>query len=426
MNKHDSEHIAGVLEDSGYSRAPTDEEAEIIIMNTCSVRKSAEDKVWGRLSCFAGGVPPPKIVAVGGCMAQLLGESIIDRSPGVRLVFGIGSMDRLPGLIEKSRENPVCDLGDINKAFVDCLPYIPESPVSAWVPVNHGCDNSCSYCIVPAARGNARSRDLDDILREVEKAAGSGRIEVILLGQNVNAYGKDLFPRVRFSQLLDAVSGVQGIQRIKFETSHPADMDESIIEVMAGRANLCEYLHLPAQSGSNRVLKAMNRGYTREDYLEEVRFSRKIIPEISLSTDIIVGFPGETDQDFRDTFTLLEEVRFSNAFIFKYSRRDGTAAAAMRNEVPTRVVSNRFMLLSELQDKITSEALRELEGKTVEVLVGGSAKRGGFRKGRARGNQVVLLSSAQELVEGTLVMARVTGTGKHTARGEVVETITKA
>lgn len=423
MNKHDSEHIAGVLEKCGYVRAGNDDEAEVIILNTCSVRKSAEQKVWGKLGTLIDKDPGAKIIGVAGCMAQVMGEYIIERSPAVNIVFGLDSLNRIQELIEQGRISPICDLGDINKAEIDLLPCVPESSYSAWVPVSHGCDNNCSYCIVPRARGRVRSRELGYIISEVKELAGRGIIEIVLLGQNVNSYGNDLKNKTGFEILLDEVAKVRGLRRVKFETSHPADMNEQILKVMANNPNVCEYLHLPAQSGSNRILEAMNRKYSREYYLNIAETARNYVDNLTLSTDIIVGFPGETEEDFMDTMKLLEQVRFDNAFVFKYSEREGTGAAGIREEVPDTVKTERLMRLGELQDKITENSLAALSGRIMEVLIDGRAPRGNFMKGRTRGNQVVLVNAEDGISPGTLALIKINGTGKHTARGEIVKVI---
>jgi len=421
MNVHDSEHIAGVLEESGYSRAAKAEKAEIIVFNTCCVRKSAEDKVWGNLSALPSGDASP-MVAVCGCMAELYGQGIFERSPGVDIVFGLDALERLPELINMSRNGPVCDLGDKNKTKLDGLPVVQGRPSSAWVTVSYGCDSHCSYCVVPFVRGKQRSRPAYEIVSEVESLAYGGVIEVTLLGQNVNSYGRDLSPRASFAELLQSVAATPGIQRIRYETSHPRDLTDDIFAVMAEQPEVCEHLHLPVQSGSDRILETMNRGYDRLFYIERVRKAREIIKDLVVSTDIIVGFPGESEADFLETMDLVETVGFDSAFIFIYSRRDGTAAAKMGDEIPAEIKSDRFMRLSRLQDVQTFQSLGKLLGCRVEVMVEGPAKRGDYVAGRTRGNQVVLLPAADASMD-SLVMAKVHKIGKHAVRADVTEVL---
>ena len=421
MNVHDSEHIAGVLEESGYSRASKAEKAEIIVFNTCCVRKSAEDRVWGNLSALQSGSASP-LVAVCGCMAERHGHEIIERSPVVDIVFGLDALDRLPELIRHSRNGSICDLGDKDKAMPDWLPSVRGRLARAWVPVSHGCDKCCSYCVVPYVRGKERSRPLDAIISEIESLVGNGVIEVTLLGQNVNSYGRDLSPCTSFAELLRSVASVPGVRRVKYETSHPRDLTDDILEVMDQRPEVCEHLHLPVQSGSDRILAAMNRGHDRRYYIERVRKARETIKDLVVSTDIIVGFPGESEADFLDTLDLAETVGFDSAFVFLYSRRDGTQAAQMKEEVPAEVKSERFMRLSRLQDQKTLQSLGRLLGRNVEVMVEGPAKKGDYVVGRTRGNQVILLPVAETDVD-SLVMAKVQEVGRHAARGAVVKVL---
>jgi tRNA-2-methylthio-N6-dimethylallyladenosine synthase len=417
MNVHDSEHIAGVLEESGYSPASKAENAEIIVFNTCCVRKGAEDKVWGNLGALQSADESP-LVVVCGCMAERHGHEIIERFPVVDIVFGLDALERLPELIRRSGSGPVCDLGDKNEAEPDGLPSVRGRRSSAWVPVSHGCDNHCSYCVVPGVRGGERSRSPYEIMAEAESLVGDGVVEITLLGQNINSYGRDLYPSSSFAELLRSVSSVPGIRRVKYETSHPKDLTDDILAVMAERPEVCEHLHLPVQSGSDRILRAMNRGHDRRFYVERVRKAREIVKDLVVSTDIIVGFPGESDADFIDTLDLVEIVGFDSAFIFIYSERDGTPASRMTDEVPSEVKSDRFMKLSRLQDKKTLQSLSRLLGRSVEVMVEGPARKGDYVVGRTRGSQVVLLPATEAAVD-SLVTARVSGVGKHAARGNV-------
>ena len=421
MNVHDSEHIAGVMQSSGFSSADSIEQADIVIFNTCMVRQSAEDRAWGNISSLASR-NESALLAVCGCMAERYRVGIMSRCPQVRLVFGPGSLHRLPDIIEKSRGAQLCDLGDINTAAVDDLPAEKKSPSGAWVPVSHGCDRYCAYCVVPLVRGRERSRPVDEVNAEVRSLASAGVFEVTLLGQNVNSYGHDLVGRPSFADLLESVASVPGIRRVKFETSHPRDLSDSILRIMSHREEACEYLHLPVQSGSSRVLEAMGRGYDREFFLKRISRAREIVEGLVLSTDIMVGFPGETDRDFRDTMELVEAVGFDTAYMFIYSRREGTEAASMKNEVPGSVKSERFKELKFLQDGITERSLAGLVGRRVELLLEGHARSGDYTVGRTRGHRVVLVPDGQAPLH-SLVEASVLGAGRHTARGRVEEVL---
>lgn len=416
MNSHDSEHIAGVLEDWGYEPAGNMEDAGVVIFNTCSVRNSAEERVWGQLGAFKRKSSELPLVAVCGCMAERLGTEIINRCPQVNLVFGLDSLRKLPGLLERSLWRHVCVTGNIERARIDGLPSRPAGKARAWVPVSHGCDNLCSYCVVPFVRGRAWSRPKEDITREVRGLVARGVMEVTLLGQNVNGYGRDLDAPVSFSELLESVADT-GIRRVKFETSHPADLSDELLRVMSEKDAVCEYLHLPVQSGSNRILGGMKRGYSREYYMERVEAARRKVRGLVVSTDIIVGFPNESDSDFSDTLDLVETVRFDMAYMFIYSRREGTAAAGMKGEPAHDVKLERFNRLNQVQERITAESLAEMVGARLEVLVEGRARRGDLVVGRTRGNRVVLLREGSA-TEGALVSSVIREAGKHSMKGD--------
>jgi len=419
MNVHDSEHIAGVLESAGYAPAPDAALAGLIVFNTCSVRQSAEDRVWGNLGSLGHKESGLPLVAVCGCMAERFGVEILRRAPAVNLVFGLDALDRLPGLLDRCADARMCDTGRFDSMDYEGLASKRGDHARAWVPVSHGCDNYCSYCVVPYVRGGHRSREPREIISEVQRLTADGVIEVTLLGQNVNAYGCDLAEEVDFAGLLARVAAVPGIMRVKFETSHPRDLSDDLLEVMARTPELCEYLHLPVQAGSDSVLEAMNRGYGRDYYLERVQRAREVVPGLVLSTDIMVGFPGESEKDFRDTVRLVEEVRFDSAYIFIYSRREETPAAKMEGELPAEVRSSRFAELSGVQNGITASSLEALEGRVLEVLVEGCARKGDLSRGRTRGNLVVLLPRSAAPA-GALIDVRVVGAGRHALRGELV------
>jgi tRNA-2-methylthio-N6-dimethylallyladenosine synthase len=417
MNVHDSEHICGVLEASGYTRAPSISEAELVVFNTCCVRQSAEDRVWGNLGALPRADGSKRVVAVCGCMAERHGVEIMRRSPVVNLVFGMDALARLPELVIRSLQAPICDLGDVKRARIDCLPDSRASSVQAWVPVSHGCDNGCAYCVVPAVRGPERSRPPGEIVDEVRRLGAAGVVEIILLGQNVNSYGRDLPGSASFACLLETVAGVDGIRRVKFETSHPRDLSDDILDVMSGVPEVCEYLHLPVQSGSNRVLEAMRRGYTREYYSELASRAREKVPGLTLTTDIIVGFPCETEQDFAATMHLVSTVEFEAAYTFIYSAREGTTAAGMPGEVADETKHRRFNELARLQEGITARALEKVVGCDVEVVVEGDSKRGDLVTARTRGHQVVLLPRAT--YGGNVLTAHIYESGRHTLRGRI-------
>ncbi len=422
MNMHDSEHISGVLTESGYSPAETLHDANTVIFNTCCVRESAEDRVWGNLSTIASRPYGPVLVAVCGCMAARHGVEILRRFPGVRLVFGLDAVERLPELLRASHDSPICDLGDMSSARIDGLPASRRSLSRAWVPVSYGCDNRCAYCVVPSVRGAQRSRPPGEVVAEINRLADEGVVEVTLLGQNVNSFGRDLIGGEEFAHLLERVASVPGIGRVKFETSHPRDLTDGLLEVMSAAGPLCEYLHLPVQSGSDRVLEAMNRGYAKDYYLARASRARELVSGLALTTDIIVGFPGETERDFNDTLDFVRLVEFDAAYTFMYSPREGTPAYDLDDDVPSDVKHRRLEELSRLQGEITSRRLSMIVGRDVEVMVEGPARTPGDVVGRTRGHQMVVLPAEDAPVD-SLVRAVIRGAGGHSLRGSVSEVL---
>jgi tRNA-2-methylthio-N6-dimethylallyladenosine synthase len=418
MNLHDSEHIAGVLQSAGYRPVDAPEHAGVVVFNTCSVRASAEDRVWGNLGALASR-DKRGIVAVCGCMAERLGSQILERSRVVDLVFSVGVLASLPELIDECAHSRMCETGNVQDASIDCLPTVRRGDRAAWVPVSHGCDNQCAYCVVPAVRGPERSRPSEEIVAEVEDLVGEGVLEVVLLGQNVNSYGRDLSGNATFASLLRDVCRVQGITRVKFETSHPRDLGEDILEVMGGEPSACEYLHMPVQSGSDRILAAMNRGYTRDGYLDLIETARRMVPGLTLTTDIIVGFPGETVEDYLMTRDLVLQASFDAAYVFLYSQREGTPAASMEGEVTEPEKHRRFEELVGLQDEITGNSLSMLVGTEQEVLVEGPARRGDLLSARTRGHRVVLIG-AQD-IRCPLPRVLITAAGRHALRGTAID-----
>ncbi len=413
MNEFDSELMAGLLEGMGYEPTEFLGEADLVLINTCCVRGSAENRVWGLL----GGLKrykrakPALIVAVSGCLPQQegMGEEIVRRFPVVDLVLGTQNRHELPGLIEEVRagRRPVRGVRPPDGAVPEGLPVRRKSGLRAWVPVIHGCSNFCTYCIVPYVRGRECSRRPGAVVDEVRALAAAGYREVTLLGQNVNSYGRDLDEGVDFAALLARLDAVEGLWRIRFTTSHPRDFTDGLIEVIARAGKVCEHIHLPAQAGSNRILQRMNRGYTREDYLALAARIRAAIPDVSLTTDLMVGFPGETGEDFADTLDLVRRVEYDQAFTFVYNPRQGTPAAGWPDQVPEEVKSERIQELIRVQKDIGLARNRAEEGKVLEVLVEGpSATRPNLLSGRTRTNKTVVFPGEPDWA-GRLVGVRV-------------------
>ncbi|MEW6423917.1 MAG: tRNA (N6-isopentenyl adenosine(37)-C2)-methylthiotransferase MiaB [Bacillota bacterium] len=405
MNEHDSEVMAGILEEMGYRPAEQKEEADIILINTCCVRETAENKVYGLLGQLRKLKMnrPDLIIGVGGCMTQqeAVAQKIKNRFPYVDLIFGTRNLPQLKELIERASEGQrtVVELLDRSSPVPEGLPIKRVSGVKAWVVITYGCNNFCTYCIVPYVRGRECSRHPDDIIAEVKNLAAGGYKEVTLLGQNVNSYGRDLPVEIDFAGLLAEVNKIEGIERIRFTTSHPRDFTARLIDVISRGEKICEHIHLPVQSGSNHILQMMNRGYTREDYLELTARIRKSIPGVAITTDIMVGFPGETDEDFAQTLDLVEEVRFDSAFMFVYNTRPGTPAARMPGQVEEEVKRERIKTLIEIQNGITKAINRREEGKIRRILVDGESKTNPqMLSGRTRTNKLVVFPGSSHLV----------------------------
>lgn len=421
LNEHKSEEIAGVLERAGFRLAERLEEAEIVIFNTCTVREKAVEKVLGK----AGEVQRLRsqgkkvLLGIGGCLPQAERERLFARARGVEIdfLFGTSASDikRLPEVIAHARAEPrLLAIGE--PAGLDHLPAKRKSPFQAYVTITEGCDHFCSYCIVPYTRGRLRSRPMEEIVAEVEGLANQGYKEVTLLGQNVNAYGKDLFGEGRFAELLRRVAGT-GTPRIRFTASHPEDMTEELLRAIAALPNVCEQLHMAAQSGSDRVLRDMRRPYTKAEFLAKVELARSLIPGVNITTDLIVGYPTETEEDFQETVELVERARFGSAFIFKFSPRPGTIAAVKYGDpIPAEVKERRHRELLELQRRISDEESRKLIGQEVEVLVEGYSD--GKLHGKGRDGRTVLFEGDRRLI-GELILVRVTGVAKGTLLGVV-------
>ncbi|NLY54695.1 MAG: tRNA (N6-isopentenyl adenosine(37)-C2)-methylthiotransferase MiaB [Firmicutes bacterium] len=425
MNEHDAEILAGQLQELGY--APTDEEvaADLVILVTCAVREHAEQRVYGKIGELyrLKQANPNLILAVGGCMSQQseVAKKMRRRFPYLDIIFGTHNLAEFPDLLRAAQvsQETVLELWEEAGAIKEALPRVRQDGLKAWTTIMYGCNNFCTYCIVPYVRGRERSRRPENILAEIENLVAQGYQEVTLLGQNVNSYGKDLDREYDFADLLRAVNET-GIQRIRFMTSHPKDISPRLIEAMADCSHVMEHLHLPVQAGSNRILRAMNRRYTRERYLELVQEIRAAIPDICLTTDVIVGFPGETDEDFADTLSLMEIVRYDAAFTFAYSPRGGTPAARMLDQVPEVVSKERLQRLNALQTRISLERNQQLVGTEQEILVEGPSKNDpGKLTGRTRGNKLVHFVGEPQLA-GQLVHVRITAAQTWNLFGELI------
>lgn len=426
MNEHDTETIAGILNQMGYTATEDENEADVILFNTCAIRENAEDKVFGEL----GRLKPLKlekpdlILGVCGCMSQE--ESVVNRIlhkyPHVDLIFGTHNIHRVPHLLKEAlfSKEMVVEVWSKEGDVVENMPKARSNKLKAWVNIMYGCDKFCTYCIVPYTRGKERSRLPHDVLGEVRELARLGYREVTLLGQNVNAYGKDFKDMdYRFAHLMDDIRKID-IPRVRFTTSHPRDFDDHLIEVLAKGGNLVEHIHLPVQSGNSRVLKRMARKYTRDEYLTLVDKIKKAMPHAVLTTDIIVGFPGETDEEFEDTLSLVREVEFDSAFTFIYSPREGTPSAKWEDNIPPEVKKERLHRLNELQDSISRRKNEQLRGQVVEVLVEGESKKNReVLSGRTRSNKLVNFPGPRDLV-GQLVNVRITEPQTWTLKGELV------
>jgi tRNA-2-methylthio-N6-dimethylallyladenosine synthase len=424
MNEHDSERMTGILEAEGCSTASAVEDADMVILNTCSIREKAEQKFYselGRLRKLKNEKPGLKI-AVAGCIAQQEGENILSRAPYVDMIFGPSDIARLPQTLKQhtSRALPVIDtMGDADY-HRRVIPTSRVDRLKAWVSIMYGCNNFCTYCVVPHLRGRERSRAPGDIVNEVRELAGKGYKEVTLLGQNVNSYGKGLDGTADFPKLLQRVNELDGIERIRFVTSHPRDLSDGLISAIRDLPKVCEALHLPVQSGSSAILAAMNRKYTRDEYIGKVQRLRDAVPHIALTTDIIAGFPGETDEDFKSTVRLLEEVRYDGIFAFKYSKRPGTAALGLSGHLPEEIKEERLAFVLDLQKAITIRRNQEHVGTVKEVLMDGHSKRGGTLTGRTRGNKTVNVNGPASLI-GSLVQVTITAAGVNSLTGRICE-----
>ncbi|MGC4151828.1 MAG: tRNA (N6-isopentenyl adenosine(37)-C2)-methylthiotransferase MiaB [Propionicimonas sp.] len=397
MNVHDSERISGVLEDAGYARAPEGEQADVVVFNTCAVRENADNRLYGNLGHLAPvkASHPGMQIAVGGCMAQKDSDVVVRKAPWVDVVFGTHNLGSLPVLLERARiaEESQVEILESLERFPSTLPTRRDSAYAAWVSISVGCNNTCTFCIVPALRGKETDRRPGDILAEIQALVAEGVQEITLLGQNVNSYGVEFGDRQAFGKLLRACGGIDGLERVRFTSPHPAAFTDDVIAAMAGTPNVMPSLHMPLQSGSDVVLKAMRRSYRSTKYLGILDRVRAAMPQAAITTDIIVGFPGETEADFRATLDVVEASRFAAAFTFQYSIRPGTPAATMPDQVPREVVQERYERLVELVGRVTHDENQALVGQRVEVMFAdGEGRKDAATarmSGRARDNRLV-------------------------------------
>ena len=389
MNVHDSERIAGLLLDAGYTQALANSQPDLVVFNTCAVRENADNKLYGNLSFLAPRKKsdPNFQIAVGGCMAQKDQDAIIKRAPYVDVVFGTHNIGSLPILLERARveEASQVEIKESLEHFPSTLPVKRDSAFSAWVSVSVGCNNTCTFCIVPQLRGIEKDRPASEIMSEVRALVDQGVIEITLLGQNVNAYGVDFGDRTAFAKLLKECAKVDGLERVRFMSPHPRDFTDDVIEAMAESKNVMPHLHMPLQSGSDKVLQAMRRSYRADRYLGILEKVRRAMPDAAITTDIIVGFPGESDADFDDTIKLVKQARFSAAYTFQYSKRPGTPAAAMADQIADDVMAGRYNQLHKIQQEISKSENEKLIGKTVELLVSGHEGRHDLDQNRVNG-----------------------------------------
>ena len=422
MNEHDSERAAGVLETMGYRPAADPESASLVLFNTCAIRENADNKLYGQLTQLKPLklADPDKTIVVGGCLAQKDQGEMARKAPWVDVIYGTHNMGRLPELLASadSAALPVVEILEHTEMFPSALPARREVEHHAWVSISIGCNNTCTFCIVPALRGPEKSRKLGEIVAEVRELVADGVKEVTLLGQNVNSYGRDLVAldpghgkrnRTLFAELLHALGDVPGLERVRFTSPHPKDFTSDVLAAMRDVPNVCEQLHLPLQSGSDTILKRMQRSYRSTRFLDLVAEARETIPGVAISTDIIVGFPGETEEDFSDTLRVTELAAFDSAFTFEYSKRPGTAAVDLDGHVDPAVVSARFKRLAELTRDLSAASNRRQLGTVQELLLEGPSKTDPQRvSGRTRGNRLVHVPRSETTAPGTLVNAHLT------------------
>ena len=406
MNVHDSERLSGLLEDAGYVRADESVTADVVVFNTCAVRENADNRLYGNLGQLvpAKKANPDMQIAVGGCLAQKDQGEIVKRAPWVDVVFGTHNMGSLPVLLERARamEEAQVEIHESLEVFPSTLPARRESVYSAWVSISVGCNNTCTFCIVPSLRGQEKDRRPGDVLTEIQAVVDQGVLEITLLGQNVNAYGVEFGDPLAFGKLLRACGDIEGLERVRFTSPHPRDFTDDVIDAMASTHNVMPQLHMPLQSGSDAILKSMRRSYRSDKYLGIIDKVRAAMPDAAITTDIIVGFPGETEEDFQATMEVVRQARFANAFTFQYSQRPGTPAATMENQVPAEIVQDRYERLVKLGNDVAWDENKKLVGQRVELLVAeGEGKKDDLTarmSGRARDSRLVHFGVTGEVV----------------------------
>ena len=426
MNVHESEKIAGILHRMGYEETNTNEDADIIVFNTCCIRENAENHAFGNIGALKKlkKQNPNLLIAVGGCMTQEKGKTDVlkKKFPFIDIMFGALNLEDLETLIirKKNQKKKVIEIREKEGEIVEFTDAYRTSYPNAWVNIMYGCNNFCSYCIVPYVRGRERSRKPENIINEVKELVAQGYKEITLLGQNVNSYGTDGNVGMTFAQLLDAVASIEGKFRVRFMTSHPKDFNEDVVKVMKKHEKICRLVHLPVQSGSNSILQAMNRRYTREKYLSEIEMLRSYLPEAEVTTDIIVGFPGETEEDYLATEDLVKKVDYASAFTFVYSKRQGTKAAEMENQIPENIQKDRIMRLVELVNSLTRKKSEKYVGKKVEILCEDYDEKKGLYLGRDEFGRMGYFESDVNVV-GKFVVLNVTRANGISLFGEIVE-----
>ncbi|GAK10993.1 tRNA (N6-isopentenyl adenosine(37)-C2)-methylthiotransferase MiaB [Geomicrobium sp. JCM 19039] len=426
MNVHDTENMAGILEELGFTSTDETADADVILLNTCAIRENAENKVFGEIGHLKNlKLEKPEVVlGICGCMSQeeTVVNKILQKHQHVDLIFGTHNIHRLPELLHDAilGKEMVVEVWSKEGDVVENMPRKRAGKTQAWVNIMYGCDKFCTYCIVPYTRGKERSRKPEDIIHEVRDLARQGYKEITLLGQNVNAYGKDLENPSSLGKLMDMIRQVD-IPRVRFTTSHPRDFDDELIEVLAKGDNLLEHIHLPVQHGNNEILKLMGRKYTREQYIDLANRIKKAMPHATFTTDLIVGFPNETDEQFEDMLTLVEEMRYDSAFTYIYSPREGTPAARMEDNVPMSVKKERLQRLNELVNRLSAESNANMQGQTVEVLIEGESKKNpDVLSGRTRTNKRVNVRTSKDKI-GQLIYAKITNVKTWSLDGELVE-----
>jgi tRNA-2-methylthio-N6-dimethylallyladenosine synthase len=431
MNVHDSERIAGLLDDAGYIPVTEGEQADIVVFNTCAVRENADNKLYGNLSFLAPikKLNPGMQIAVGGCLAQKDQSIILKKAPYVDVVFGTHNVGSLPALLERARieEEAQIEIKEALEHFPSALPARRLSAFSAWVSISVGCNNTCTFCIVPTLRGIEKDRSEDEILREIHALVAQGVIEITLLGQNVNAYGVDFGDRQAFAKLLRKCGEIDGLERVRFMSPHPRDFTDDVIEAMAETHNVMPHLHMPLQSGSDRILQSMRRSYRSDRYLKILENVRSAIPHASITTDIIVGFPGETEEDFQATLDLCTEAQFAAAYTYQYSIRPGTPAATMPDQISAAVVGERYTRLHEHQQLISLGVNKNAIGKKMRILVGEYEGRRDARESRLTGKsedfRLVHFADSSNARAGDFVDVQITDASAHYLIGEELQTI---